>query len=59
MTQMHQGGQQPVNKHQPVSCTGAGRPPTRSIGQSCVLAGLPALPQFDDQLGQDPAGTAR
>jgi hypothetical protein len=59
VAQVHQGGQQPVDEHQPVLCTGADRPPARPIGQSRVLARLPARPQLGDQLRQDLPGTIR
>ena len=56
VAQVHQGGQQPVNKHQPVPGTGPDRPPTQPTGQPCVLARLPARPQLGDQLRQDLRG---
>ena len=53
VAQVHQGGQQPVEEHQPVPGTGSDRPSTRAIDQSRVLACLPARSQLGDQLGQD------
>ena len=56
VAQMDQGGQQPVDEHQPVPGAGSDRPPARPIGQPCVLACLPARSQFGDQFGQDLSG---
>ncbi len=52
VAQVHQGGQQPVEEHQPVPGTGSDRPPTRPIGQPRVLTRLPARPELGDQLSQ-------
>jgi hypothetical protein len=52
VAQVHQGGQQPVDEHQPVPGAGPDRPLPRPIGQPRVLARLPARPQFDDQLSE-------
>ncbi len=54
--QLHQGGQQPFNEHQPVPGASADRPPARPIGQPCVLAGLPAWSQLGDQLSEHFSG---
>jgi len=56
VAQVHEGGQQPVNEHQPVPGTGPDRPLPRPNGQPCVLARLPARPHFDDQLSEDLRG---
>jgi hypothetical protein len=56
VAQVHQGGQQPVDEHQPVPGTGSDRPPARPIGQACLLTRLPARSQLGDQLGQDLPG---
>jgi hypothetical protein len=51
VAQVHQGGQQPVDDHQPMP--GTARPPlARPTGQPRVLAPLPARPQFRDQLSE-------
>ncbi len=50
---VHQGGQQPVDEHQPVPPAGSDRPPARPIGKACVLARVPARSQLGDQLAQD------
>jgi hypothetical protein len=52
VAQVHQGGQQPVDEHQPVPGTGPDRPLPRPIGQPCLLARLPARPELGDQLSQ-------
>ncbi|MEX5721065.1 hypothetical protein [Geodermatophilus maliterrae] len=52
MAQVHQGGQQPVNEHQPVPRARPDRPLARPIGQSRVLARLPFRPELSDQLGE-------
>ena len=54
VAQVHEGGQQPVEEHQPVP--GTGRPSARPIGQPRVLARLPARPELGDQLSQDLRG---
>jgi hypothetical protein len=59
MAQMHQGGQQPVDEHQPVPGTGSDRPLPRPICQPCVLARLPARPELGDQLSEDLRGQPR
>jgi hypothetical protein len=56
VAQVHEGGQQPVDEHQPVPGASPHRPPARSIGQACVLACLPARAQLGDQLSQDLPG---
>ena len=56
VAQVHQGGQQPVEKHQPVPGTGSDRPLPRPIGQPCLLTRLPAQSHLGDQLGQDLPG---
>jgi hypothetical protein len=56
VVQVHQGGQQPVDEHQPIPGSRPDRPPARPIGQSCVLARLLARPQLGDQLGQNLSG---
>jgi len=56
VAQVHQGGQQPVEEHQPVPGTGPDRPPARPIGQPRILARLPARSQLGDQLSQDLSG---
>ncbi len=53
VAQVHQGGQQPVQEHQPVPSTGPDRPLPRPVGQPCVLARLPARSQLGDQLSED------
>ena len=52
VAQVHQGGQQSVDEHQPVPSTGSDRPPARPIGQPRVLMRLPARPELGDQLRQ-------
>ena len=52
VAQMDQGGQQPVDEHQPVPGAGSDRPPARPISQSRVLPRLPARSQLGDQLSQ-------
>jgi hypothetical protein len=56
VAQVHQGGQQPVEEHQPVPGAGADCPLPGPIGQPRVLACLPARSQLGDQLGQDLPG---
>ncbi len=56
VAQVHQGGQQPVEEHQPVPGASSDRPPARPIGQPRVLARLPARPQLGDQLRQNLRG---
>ncbi len=56
VTQVHQGGQQPVHEHQPVPGASSDRPLARPIGQPCVLARLPARSQLGDQLRQNLRG---
>jgi hypothetical protein len=59
VAQVHQGGQQPVDEHQPMPGTGPDRPLPRPIGQACLPARLPARPQLDDQLREDLRGQPR
>ncbi len=42
VAQVHQGGQQPVEEHQPMPSTRSDRPLARPVAQPCVLARLPA-----------------
>jgi hypothetical protein len=56
VAQVHEGGQQPVDEHQPVPGTRPDRPPPRPIGQPRVPARLPARPQLGDQLSQNLPG---
>jgi hypothetical protein len=57
VAQVHQGGQQPVDEHQPVPGTRPDRPPPpRPIGQPRVPARLSARSQLGDQLSQNLPG---
>ena len=56
VAQVHEGGQQPVEEHQPVPGSGSDRSLARPIGQPCVLTRLPTRPQLGDQVGQDLRG---
>ena len=53
MAQVDQGGQQPVDEHQPMPGAGPDRPLTWPIGQACLPARLPSRPELDDQLSED------
>jgi hypothetical protein len=52
VTQVHQGGQQPVDEPQPVPGAGSDRPSARPIGPPRV----PARTQLGDQLNQGRRG---
>jgi hypothetical protein len=56
VAQVYQGGQKPVDEHQPVPGTCPDRPPARLIGQACILARLPSRPQLGDQFSQNLSG---
>ncbi len=56
VAQVQEGGQQPVDDHQPIRGAGADRPLTRPIGQSCVPTCLPARPELGDQIGEHFSG---
>jgi len=59
VAQVHQGGQSPVDAHQPVPGVRPDRPLARPIGQPCLLGRLPARPQLGDQLRQHLPGQSR
>ena len=56
---VHQGGQQPVDEYQPLPGTRPYRPLARPIGQSRLLARLPAWPQLARPAQPPPPGTAQ
>jgi hypothetical protein len=56
VAQVHQGGRQPVEEHQPVPGTGPDCLLARPVGQSHVLACMPARPELGDQFGQHFSG---
>ena len=56
VTEVHEGGQQPVDEHQPVPGACSDRPLPRPICQSCVLTRLPSRSQLGDKVSQNLRG---